>query len=101
MLPSRPCRMSASVGFGLVRSSSYDAMIMPGVQYPHCSPCLFQKPCCSGCSEPAGARPSMVVTAQPSAGTARQVHDRTAIAATNSVQAPDWLVDESELATGS
>ena len=29
---------------GFVRRSSCAAMIMPGVQKPHCRPCLFQKP---------------------------------------------------------
>ena len=48
------------------------------MQKPHCSPCLFQKASCSGCSVPSGASPSIVVTDAPSACTARQVHDFTA-----------------------
>ena len=38
---------------------------MPGVQKPHCRPCLFQNASCSGCSVPfGGARPSIVVTSR-------------------------------------
>ena len=53
-------------------------MIMPGVQKPHCRPWLSQNACWSGCSPPSGARPSMVVTDEPSAWTASIVHDFTA-----------------------
>ena len=39
---------------------------MPGVQKPHCSPCLFQNACWIGCSSPSGcASPSTVVTVAP------------------------------------
>ena len=48
-------------------------MIMPGVQNPHWSPCVFQKAFCSECSVPSGARPSMVVTAIPSANIHRDL----------------------------
>ena len=34
---------------------------MPGVQNPHCRPCLFQNASCIGCSLPSVASPSMVV----------------------------------------
>ena len=45
-------------------------MIIPGVQYPHCSACSLWKACCSGCHSPF-ARPSMVVISLPSAWIAR------------------------------
>ena len=45
------------------------AMIMPGVQYPHCRACSVLKACCSGCHSPFD-RPWMVVISVPSAWTA-------------------------------
>ena len=44
MFPSSPCLISSSDGDGFFRSSSFVAMIMPGVQKPHCRPCLFPEP---------------------------------------------------------
>ena len=41
-LPSRPLRTSSSVGLGLSARRPAAAMIMPGVQYPHCRPWSFQ-----------------------------------------------------------
>ena len=43
-------------------SSSAAAMIMPGVQKPHCSACAELKACCSGCSSPASPRIPSIVT---------------------------------------
>ena len=82
---------------GSARSSSCVARIMPGVQKPHCSPCLSQNASCSGCSVPSGASPSMVVIDAPSACTARQVHDLTATPSSSTVQAPHWLVSQPTL----
>ena len=65
-------------------------MIIPGVQKPHCSPCSSQKPFCSGCSWPSGARPSIVVIVEPSACTAKIVHDFALRPSTRTVQAPHW-----------
>ena len=49
-----PSRISSSVGFGLFFSRSRAAMIMPGVQKPHCRAWLSWKACCIGCSVPFG-----------------------------------------------
>src|SRR5689334_231133 len=38
-LPEIPTRISCSVGVGLRCSSATPAIIMPGVQYPHCKAC--------------------------------------------------------------
>jgi len=54
-------------GLGLFLSRLYEAIIMPGVQKPHCRPCFSQKPSWIGCKLPSGARPSIVVTSLPSA----------------------------------
>ena len=48
-----------------VRSSSWAARIIPGVQKPHCRPCLFQKLSWSGWSCSPSASPSIVVTSAP------------------------------------
>ena len=42
------------------------AMIMPGVQKPHCRPWCSRKAACIGCSSSPWPRPSMVVTVAPS-----------------------------------
>src|SRR5688572_25772329 len=92
MLPSRPWRICSGVGLGLVRRISCAAKIIPGVQKPHCNPCLAQNASCSGVSWPFSDRPSMVVTLVPSAWTASVVHDFTDIPSISTVQAPHWLV---------
>ena len=43
-LPSSACRISVSEGSGLFCNKSAAAMIMPGVQNPHCKPCSSLKP---------------------------------------------------------
>src|SRR2546427_12082146 len=43
-LPLRASRMSESEGVGWRASRSWEDMIMPGVQKPHCRPCSSQKP---------------------------------------------------------
>ena len=52
-------------------------MIMPGVQKPHCSAWFSWNACCTGCSLPSRARPSIVVTSPPSACTASTEQDFT------------------------
>src|ERR1700682_5408323 len=55
-----PMRISASDGDGFSLSSRCARTIMPGVQKPHCSPCIMRKPSCSADSEPSAlAMPSM------------------------------------------
>ena len=70
-------------------------MIMPGVQKPHCSPCISRKPSCSACSVPSAlAMPSMVRMSAPSACTANMVQDFTDLPSRSTVQAPQWLVSQ-------
>ena len=92
-LPSRPSRTSCSVGLGLSRSRSAAAMIMPGVQYPHCSACSSWKACCSGCHSPF-AMPWMVVICAPSACTASTAQLFADIPFSSTVQAPQLEVSQ-------
>src|SRR5439155_2529108 len=92
MLPSRPRRISASLGFGFLSRIWQAEMIIPGVQNPHWSPCFSQKPSCIGWSLPSLASPSIVVTDRPSTCTANREHDFTASPSSRTVQAPHWLV---------
>ena len=75
-------------------SSSWVAKTIPGVQNPHCRPCLSQNASWIGCSVPGAASPSMVVTDAPSAWAARHVHDLTASPSTSTVHEPHWLVSQ-------
>src|ERR1044072_1460086 len=78
MLPSSAWRICSAEGLLLLASSALVAKIIPGVQKPHCSPCLAQNASCTGSSFPSGATPSIVVPDEPSACAARHVHDFTA-----------------------
>ena len=70
------------------------AIIIPGVQNPHCSPCSALKPSWSGCSSLAVARPSTVSTVCPSTWTASIVQDLTALPSTSTVHAPQLVVSQ-------
>src|SRR5215469_13702758 len=51
---------------------------MPGVQKPHCSPCISRKPSCIACRVPSAlAMPSMVRISTPFACTANILHARS------------------------
>ena len=63
-------------------------MIMPDWQYPHCGTWWSTHACCTACSRPSAARPSMVVTARPSTADTGTVQVRTARPSTCTVQAP-------------
>ena len=63
-------------------------MTMPAVQNPHWRPWCSWNACCTGCSSPSVARPSIVVTSAPSAWAASIVHDFTDSPSTSTVQAP-------------
>ena len=65
---------------------------MPGVQNPHCRPCLFQKASCSGCRSTPFDSPSMVVTDDPETCTVSAVHDFAMTPSSFTVQVPHWLV---------
>src|SRR4029078_13322335 len=93
MLPEMPIRISDSVGDGFSLSRRCARMIMPGVQKPHCSPCIIRKPSCSADSEPSAlAMPSIVTMSEPLACTANMVHDFTDMPSISTVQAPQWVV---------
>src|SRR5229473_4187108 len=90
-----PKRISSSLGLGFSCSRRYPRVIMPGVQKPHCRPCISRKPSCSACSVPsAAAIPSMVRRLPPSACTAKSVQDFTDLPSRSTVQAPQWLVSQ-------
>ena len=68
---------------------------MPGVQKPHCSPCIMRKPSCSADSVPSAlATPSMVVISEPWACTANMVQLFTDMPSRSTVQAPQWVVSQ-------
>ncbi len=88
------CRISASLGSGVRASRAVAVIIMPGVQKPHCRPCSWKKPSCTGCSTPPCSSPSTVATAAPSACTASSVHDLAGTPSTSTVQAPQLVVSQ-------
>ena len=69
-------------------------MIMPGVQNPHWRPCFSQNAFWSGWRSPSSPRPSIVVTAAPSACAASIVQLFTARPSRWTVHAPHWLVSQ-------
>src|SRR5262245_35055377 len=89
-----PSRICCSEGFGLSLRSPTAAIIIPGVQYPHCRPCSSQNAFWRACSWPSGASPSIVVIEEPSACTAKTVQDFTVRPSTRTVHAPHWLVSQ-------
>src|SRR5215207_8368015 len=90
-----PRRISSSLGLPFSRRSPCARMIMPGVQKPHCSPCISRKASWSTCSVPSAlAMPSIVRMSVPFAWTANMVHDFTDLPSRSTVQAPQWLVSQ-------
>src|SRR5213592_1031638 len=88
-----PMRISSSDGDGFSLSSRCARTIMPGVQKPHCRPCIMRKPSCNADNEPSAlATPSMVVTSEPWACTANTVQLFTDMPSRSTVQAPQWVV---------
>ncbi len=63
-------------------------MIMPAVQKPHWNACASRKACCTGCSSPSCASPSMVVTSRPAARNAGIRQECTGVPSSQTVQAP-------------
>src|SRR5262245_29846761 len=86
-VPAMPCRICASVAFGLRSSNALAVMICPFWQNPHWGACSSIHACCSGCSLPSLARPSRVVICPLTADTGR-MHDRVALPLRITVQAP-------------
>src|SRR5579872_6459463 len=95
MLPEMPARISSSEGDGFSFKSRCARRIMPGVQKPHCRPCIWRKPSCRCESVPSAlAMPSMVVMSEPLACTANMVQDFTDMPSISTVQAPQWVVSQ-------
>ncbi len=77
------------------RTISSAAMIIPGVQKPHCRAWCSRNASCIGCNGPSGsARPSMVVTCAPSHWSASVVQDFTAMPSRCTTQAPHCDVSQ-------
>src|SRR5688572_3910987 len=95
MLPSSCSRtLCSSSSWPLRRTISSADMIIPGVQKPHCRPWCSRNACCIGCSLPSAARPSMVVTLEPSHDRASTAQDFTPLPSRCTVQHPHWLVSQ-------
>src|SRR5262249_26756525 len=79
----------ASVGFLVLARNAADSMIMPLMQYPHCTACSSMKARCTGCRRSDVPRPSSVTTfccaVREESGV---THERTALPSTWTVQAP-------------
>src|SRR6516165_12032017 len=87
LLPSAS-RISFSLGFGFLRSSPADAMIKPGVQYPHCEPSFSWKPRCTAESCPSVPSDSMVSTRLPCTVAASVRQESAGLSSMSTVQAP-------------
>src|SRR5262249_6050944 len=90
ILPLMSSRISSAV-FALPSAISPAAeQICPGVQEPHWNASWSMNACCSGCSAPLPARPSIVVICAPSYMTANVRHELTRRPSMSTVQAPHW-----------
>src|SRR6266851_7457013 len=87
-------RISSSVGRGFFLRKATLVISMPGVQYPHWSPCSAMKLSCNGWSLPSCSSPSTVVISRPWACTAKRVQDFTGRPSSSTVHAPQWLVSQ-------
>src|SRR5262245_18995719 len=74
-------------------------MICPGVQIPHWNPPYSIKACCSGCSLPSFARPSMVSIFFPWQATARVKQELTTRPSIITLQAPQTPTLQPSLVT--
>ena len=68
--------------------------IMPGVQKPHCRPCSFMNPCCTGSSTPPTSMPSTVRISRPEAIAASTVQLLTGSLSIQTTQAPQFEVSQ-------
>ena len=84
-MAARTCSL---VGLGVSASSAVAETTCPAVQKPHCNASSSTNARCSADSAPSSPRPSIVVTAAPSACSARRMHESTARPSTSTVQAP-------------
>src|ERR1700745_942271 len=80
--------MSASVGFGLSLSSAAPAMFITHSLYPHCGTSWSSQACCTLCSTPFCANPSIVVICRPATKLNGTEQERIAMPSTCTVQAP-------------
>src|SRR5215208_3952693 len=65
-----------------------EAKIMPGVQYPHCSPCASWNACCIGCHRPFSVMPRIVVISYAASCSAKKIQDLTDSPSSKTVHAP-------------
>ena len=86
----RAALISCSVGFLLVCSNAAACMIMPLMQYPHCTACSSMNALCSGCNWPGPPRPSSVTIFLPAMVATGITHERVALPSTSTVHAPHW-----------
>src|SRR5262249_25312566 len=75
-------------GCGLWSSSAFADMIMPLMQYPHCTACKSMKACCSGCGWATVPSPSSVVPSDCPIEPTSVTQERTGWPSTSTVQAP-------------
>jgi hypothetical protein len=86
--PPSASRISSSLGCGRRRSSASAAMIIPGVQKPHCAPSFSWNARWSALSRPSAAWASMVSIARPSQLAASVRQASRGAPSTSTVQAP-------------
>src|SRR3974377_766519 len=87
LLPSAS-RISSSLGFGFLRSSPAEAMMKPGVQYPHCEPSFSWNPRCTAESCPPVPSDSMVSMRLPCTVAASVRQESAGLSSMSTVQAP-------------
>ena len=106
-----PRGTSSGPGSGTRSSRSWMATTNPGVQNPHCTPPASTIACCTSVSTsparaaspgspPAGARPSTVVTAQPTAASASSRQAHTSTPSTSTEHEPHSPCSQAFLAPG-
>src|SRR5437868_1490900 len=81
-------RISASLGLACFSSRPTPEMIMPGVQYPHCSASSSRNASCSGCSRPSFSRLSIVRIGFSATLPTGVMQERVGCPAIKTVQAP-------------
>src|SRR5690606_3372256 len=88
MWPLMASTTSSRVGLDLESSRALAAMIMPGVQKPHCTAKPSRNARCSGCRTPPAASPAVVSTFAPSQVSARVRQERRSSPSTSTAQEP-------------
>jgi len=87
-LPSIASAIVWREGFGSASSRRMRVHDHPGCAVAHWKPPCSTNACCSGCSVPSRASPSMVVTSFPSTSLSEVRQERTAVRSTTTVHEP-------------